>query len=212
MSIKPGQNLGHYVIQEQIGKGGMATVFRASQPSLSRDVAIKVLPDFFANDLAFHDRFRREAMAIAMLRHPNILTVFDSGECDGVAYIVMELVDGGTLAGKLGKPLPIEDCISLLGPVASALDYAHAKGMVHRDVKPSNILLARDGSPILSDFGLVRMTASSSEDAATRLTATGTALGTPEYMAPEQVSSSEVGPAADVYAFAVMLFEMLTGI
>jgi serine/threonine protein kinase len=120
-------------------------------------------------------------------------------------------VDGGTLAGKLGKPLPIDFCIGVLTPVASALDYAHARGIVHRDVKPSNILLAHDGTPILSDFGLARITSSSNEDPVTRLTVAGTALGTPEYMAPEQVTNTDVGPAADIYALAVTLYEMLTG-
>ena len=187
MTVRVGDSLGQYIIVDQIGKGGMATVFRARQPSLSRDVAIKVLPDFFADDPSFHARFRQEATAIAMLRHPNILTVFDSGETDGIAYIVTELVDGGTLADKLGKPLPLDDCVRTATIVGQALDYAHAHGMVHRDIKPSNILLARDGTPILSDFGLARMTgAGAGGDTPARLTATGTALGTPEYMAPER--------------------------
>jgi serine/threonine protein kinase len=211
MTVRVGDSLGQYVIIDQIGKGGMATVFRASQPSLSREVAIKVLPDFFADDPSFHARFRQEAMAIAKLRHPNILTVFDSGETDGVAYIVAELVDGGTLADKLGKPLPLDECVRIAATVGQALDYAHGRGMIHRDIKPSNILLARDGTPILSDFGLARMTGAADGETPARLTATGMALGTPEYMAPEQVTSSVVGPAADIYALAVTLYEMLTG-
>jgi hypothetical protein len=211
MTVRAGDSLGQYVIVEQIGKGGMATVFRASQPSLSREVAIKVLPDFFADDPSFHARFRQEAMAIAKLRHPNILTVFDSGETDGVAYIVTELVDGGTLADKLGTPIALDECVRIATIVGQALDYAHSRGMIHRDIKPSNILLARDGTPILSDFGLARMTGVADGEAPARLTASGTALGTPEYMAPEQVTSSAVGPPADIYALAVTLYEMLTG-
>jgi serine/threonine protein kinase len=211
MTVKPGQSLGQYRITEQIGRGGMATVYRATQPSLSRQVAIKVLPEFFAEDKSFHERFRQEAMAVASLRHPNILTVFDSGEAEGVAYIVTELVDGGTLADKLGKPLPIEQCIDIVKAVASALDYAHSRGVIHRDVKPGNILLTRDGTPILSDFGLARMMGDGSQDAATRLTLGGNTVGTPEYMAPEQVSSSDVTPSADIYSLAIIVYEMLTG-
>src|SRR5438477_8736985 len=141
MAIKPGQSLGPYRIIEQIGKGGMATVYRGTQPSLSRQVAIKVLPDFFAEDPALLERFRQEATSIAGLRHPNILTVFDSGEADGVPYMVTELVEGGTLANRLGKPLALEECLRISRAVASALEYAHSKGMVHRDVKPSNVLM-----------------------------------------------------------------------
>src|SRR5690242_12414152 len=146
MGLKPGQTLGHYRIVEQIGRGGMATVYRATQPSLSREVAIKVLPEFFAEEPTFQERFRQEAIAIASLRHPNILTVFDSGETDGVSYIVTELVDGGNLAARLDKPLPVDYCIDVVKPVAAALDYAHKRGVVHRDVKPGNILLSRDGT------------------------------------------------------------------
>src|SRR6185369_8611683 len=212
MTVKPGQSLGQYRVIEQIGKGGMATVFRASQPSLSREVAIKVLPEFFAEEPAFHERFRQEAMAVASLRHPNILMVFDSGEAEGVAYIVTEFVDGGTLAEKLGKPLPVEYCLHIAKPIASALDYAHARGVIHRNVKPANILMTRDGTPILSDFGLARMAGGTgAANAATRLTVAGTSLGTPEYMAPEQIKDSDVEPSADIYALAVILYEMLTG-
>jgi serine/threonine-protein kinase len=211
VSVVPGQNLGQYRIVEQLGRGGMATVYKAFQPSLSRQVAIKVLPEFFAEDPTFHERFRQEAMAIAGLRHPNILSVFDSGEADGVAYIVTELVDGGTLADQLGKPLPIGYCLGILRAVGSALDYAHSRDLLHRDVKPSNILLTRDGTPVLSDFGLARMMTAPGQSAANRLTVTGTAVGTPEYMAPEQASEGVAGPAADLYSLAVVLYEMLTG-
>src|SRR5882724_10098371 len=119
MSVKPGQTLGQYQIVEEIGKGGMATVYRSWQPSLARHVAIKVLPEFFSDDPGFQYRFRQEAMAIAQLRHPNVLTVFDSGEADGVAYIVTELVEGGTLATRLGKAMLVDECLRFIAPVAA---------------------------------------------------------------------------------------------
>ncbi len=206
MVVATGQNLGNYRVIEQIGRGGMATVYRAFQPALSREVAIKVLPGFFAEDASFVERFRREAIAVANLRHPNILAVYDYGEQDDTAYIVTELAEGGTLADLLGAPLSVARAVALLRPVAAALDHAHTAGVIHRDVKPSNVLLRKDGTPVLSDFGLARIF-----DHSQRLTATGMAVGTPEYMAPEQAKENDVGPACDVYALAVVLYEMLTG-
>ncbi|MBM2812876.1 MAG: Protein kinase protein [Chloroflexi bacterium] len=206
MPVVPGQNLGSYRIVEQIGRGGMATVFKAFQPALSRHVAIKVLPAMYAEESTFLDRFHREAVLIAGLRHPNILTVFDSGEQDGTTYIVSELIEGGTLADLLKGALPLDQCIRLLKPVASALDYAHTRGVIHRDVKPSNVLMAEDGTPILSDFGIARMIETDA-----RLTQTGVGIGTPEYMAPEQAMGHTVGPAVDTYALGVVAYQMLTG-
>ncbi len=206
MSLVVGETFGAYRITEQLGRGGMATVYKGYQTSLARFVAIKVLPAFFAEEEGFRERFRREAIAVAQLRHPNILAVFDYGEEEGVAYIVNEFVDGGTLADQLGNPLPVDYTVRMLAPIASALDYAHSRGVVHRDVKPSNILLARDGTPILGDFGLARMMGS-----LPRLSRTGTAMGTPEYMAPEQAEGDEAGPPADLYALAVVAYEMVTG-
>ena len=185
----------------------MATVYKAFQPSLKRFVAIKVLPDFLASDPGFRARFEQKAVAVASLRHPNILTVYDHGEVDGVAYIVTGLVDGGTLADRLGKPLPIDYVVQILGPVASALDYAHARGVLHRDLKPSNVLIAQDGTPILGDFGLALMMTTS----AVRLTQTGTLLGTPEYMSPEHCEGGVMTGAADIYSLGVVAYEMLTG-
>ena len=207
MTLAAGSSLGPYRIVEQVGRGGMATVYKAFQPSLHRFVAIKVLPEFLAGDPSFRSRFEQEAVAIARLRHPNILTVYDHGEDDGVAYIVTEFIEGGTLADQLGKPLPADYVAQVLGPIASALDYAHARGVVHRDLKPSNILLASDGTPILGDFGLALMMTSSQE----RLTQSGTILGTPEYMSPEQCEGAAVTPSADIYALGVIAYEMLTG-
>lgn len=184
----------------------MATIYKAYQPALERYVAIKVLPDYLADEPGFRQRFHQEAVAVARLRHPNILTIYDHGEQDGQAYIVSEFVEGGTLHDFLSKPLPTRDVVKLLAPVASALDYAHGLGVIHRDVKPTNILISKNGSPVLSDFGLAVMMESKE-----RLTITGTILGTPEYMAPEQCAGGEPRAAADIYSLGVIAYEMLTG-
>lgn len=206
MPIVPGQTLGNYRIVEQVGRGGMATVYKAYQASLSRHVAIKVLPAFYAEEPAFLERFHQEAITVANLRHPNIPAVHDSGEEDGTTYIVTEYVDGGTLADHLGEPITPSGCVAILRPIASALDYAHGRGVIHRDIKPSNVLLTKEGTPLLSDFGIARIVSD-----ARGITRTGVSVGTPEYMAPEQAMHSHVGPAADIYALAVMAYEMLTG-
>jgi len=208
MKLEPGVRLGAYQILGELGRGGMATVYRAYQPTLEREVALKVLPDFLVEQPGFKARFHREAVAVARLQHPNILSVFDHGEQDGVTYIVSEYVEGGTLAARLGAPIQLDYCVRLLRPVADALDYAHSEGVVHRDVKPSNILLDRRGVPILSDFGLARVAESADSE---RLTQTGAMVGTPTYMAPEQCAGHEAGPPADIYALGVIAFEMITG-
>ncbi len=207
MTLTAGTAIGPYRILEQVGRGGMATVYKAHHAALARNVAIKVLPMHLADDDVFRERFRAEAVTIAKLRHPNILAVYDYGNENGLYYIVTEFVDGGTLADQLGKPLPVDYAVRMLGPVASALDYAHAREVVHRDIKPSNVLVGRDGNAIVSDFGLARML----EGSLPRLTQTGALVGTPEYMAPEQASGESAGPAADRYALAVVAYEMLVG-
>lgn len=207
MALEPGSTLGSYRIVSELGRGGMATVYKAYQSSLARNVAIKVLPEYFAHEPGFLERFQQEAIAVANLRHPNIPVVHDYGEHDGITYIVSEYIDGGTLTDHLGKPLPLQEVIKLLRPVAAALDHAHAKGVLHRDVKPSNVLLERDGTPMLADFGLAKMLSSDQ----TSLTRTGTILGTPAYMAPEQCEGQELTPTVDVYALGVVAYEMLTG-
>ena len=184
----------------------MGTVYKAHHWALDRFVAIKVLPDFFAEDEHFHERFQQEARSIARLNHPNILTVFDFGEEAGTAYLVMELVEGGTLADRLGYPMELRDAVRLLRPVASALDHAHGRGVLHRDIKPANILIRNDGTPVLADFGLAHMA-----ESVNKLTAAGTMLGTPEYMSPEQIAGEPPGPATDRYSLAVVAYEMLTG-
>src|SRR5262249_52894139 len=162
------------------------------QPSLSRHVAIKVLPASYAEDPTFLERFRQEAVVIANLRHPNIMVVFDTGEQDGVTYIVGELIEGGTLDEQLRGGLSLDHAVRLLRPIAAALDFAHERGVVHRDVKPSNVLIMRDGTPVLSDFGIARIV-----EGDRKLTQTGVGIGTAEYMAPEQAMAQPVGPTAD---------------
>ena len=207
MKLAPGVQVGPYQIVEQVGRGGMATVFKAYQPALERMVAIKVLPEVLAEDPQFRERFRREAVAIAKLRHPSILTVYDHGEFEDQLYIVTEFIEGGTFASELGRPLPMSRATKVLGSIGSALDYAHQSGVLHRDVKPSNILVTKDGAAILGDFGLARMMAPTGE----RLTRIDMVVGTPEYMSPEQCSGKDAGPASDQYSLGVVAFEALTG-
>jgi putative two-component system response regulator len=206
MSLGDGATLGTYRIVERIGRGGMATVYKAHHQALDRFVAIKVLPEFFAEDDTYHDRFQEEARAIARLKHPNILNVFDFGQEGGTTYLVVELVEGGTLADRLGEPMDLQDVVAVLRPLASAIDHAHSQGVVHRDIKPLNILMHRDGTPVLADFGLAQMAA-----AVRKLTATGVVLGTPEYMSPEQATGASIGPPSDLYSFGIVAYEMLTG-
>ena len=206
MNIREGMALGPYRVMERIGRGGMATVHRAYHPGLDRYVAIKVLPDFFAEDPEYRERFQQEARSVARLKHPNILEVFDFGYEGGLAYLVLELVEGGTLSDRVGTPMDLRQSVHTLEQLAGALDHAHANGILHRDIKPSNILLHKDGTPVLADFGLARMAGSMR-----RLTSSGTVMGTPEYMSPEQAADETIGPASDIYSFAVVAYEMLTG-
>ena len=206
MSLGPGVELGPYSVVERIGRGGMATVYKAYHAALDRYVAIKVLPEFFAEDEEYRERFHQEAMSVARLRHPNILSVYDFGHERGIAYLVLELISGGTLADRLGTRIDIHDAVAMLKPIADALDHAHRNGVLHRDIKPSNILLHRDGTPVLADFGLAKLAAS-----VRRLTASGIVMGTPEYMSPEQAAGDPIGPPSDLYAFAIVAYEMLTG-
>lgn len=207
MKLGPGVQVGPYQVVEQVGRGGMATVFKAYQPALERMVALKVLPEVLAEDPQFRERFRREAVAIAKLRHPGILAVYDHGEFEDQLYIVTEFVEGGTFASELGKPLGVRRTVQVLESVASALDYAHRQGVLHRDVKPSNILVNKEGSAILGDFGLARMMAPTGE----RLTRIDMVVGTPEYMSPEQCAGRDAGPPSDQYSLGVVAFEALTG-
>ena len=184
----------------------MATVFRALDPRLERHVAIKVLPSFSTEDPSFLDRFTREGQAIARLTHPNIITIHDVGKDKGFTYIVMELVEGGTLRDFLDRRLSVSETVRIVTPLADALDYAHGEGIIHKDLKPSNVLLSTDGKPILSDFGLARILHGSAF-----VTGGDKVLGTAEYMSPEQVMGRPVDHRSDLYAFGVMVYQMLLG-
>jgi eukaryotic-like serine/threonine-protein kinase len=211
MSNLIGQSLGRYHILEQLGEGGMATVYKAYDTRLERDVAVKVIRvDQFAPAVLERilKRFEREAKALARLTHPNIVHVNDYGEQDGIPYLVMDYLPGGTLKQQLGRPMPWRAAMKLLLPVAEALDYAHSQNIIHRDVKPSNILLTQRGQPMLTDFGIAKLL--ESEESQT-LTGTGAGVGTPEYMAPEQINARSVDGRADIYALGVVLYELITG-
>lgn len=206
-----GHSFGRYHIIEKLGEGGMATVYKAYDTRLERDVAVKVIrKDAFSNEIIglILKRFEREAKAMARLNHSNIVKVFDFGEHEGFPYLVMELLSGGTLKDRLGKPIPWQDAVLLLEPVARALGYAHEKGILHRDVKPSNILITEKNEPVLTDFGIAKLLGT--EEGQT-LTGTGVGVGTPEYMAPEQGLNKDVDGRADIYALGIILFEMVTG-
>ncbi len=202
-----GQQLGSYRIVAPLGEGGMAAVFRAYQPSMDRYVAVKVLPPYFAHDANFLGRFRQEAKLLGQLQHPHILPVFDFGTAGDYAYIAMPLVETGTLAGQLqGKPLTLAGMQRVIGQVGSALDFAHSLGIVHRDVKPSNILVDSQGNCLLTDFGIAKIV-----EGTVAFTHTGGAVGTPAYMSPEQILGEKVDGRCDVYSLGVVLYEMATG-
>lgn len=210
MANLEGQSLGRYHILEQLGEGGMATVYKAFDTRLERDVAVKVIRvDQFAPAVLERilKRFEREAKALARLTHPNIVHVNDFGEQEGVPYLVMDYLPGGTLKQRLGRPMPWEDATRILLPVARALQFAHGHGIIHRDVKPSNILITLSGEPMLSDFGIAKILES---DETTTLTGTGIGVGTPEYMAPEQWTGQTTSQS-DIYSLGVVFYEMVTG-
>ncbi len=202
-----GQHMGPYRVLEQIGSGGMATVYKAYQPAMDRYVAIKVIASHFVQDEMFLERFRREAQAVAKLEHAHILPVYDSGEAEDRPYLVMRYLEAGTLKDRMAEePLPLSEVNRVVGQVGSALDYAHRMGVIHRDVKPANVLLDAEGDAFLTDFGLAKMVESSA-----KLTGTGVGIGTPAYMSPEQGKGAKVDSRADVYSLGVMLYEMVTG-
>jgi serine/threonine protein kinase len=203
-----GKQLGNYQIVGELGRGGMAVVYRAFQPSLNRYVAIKVLPPHLGFDKEFVERFQREALASAQLRHPNIVVIHDVGHQQGIYFIVMELLEGRTLKQIVEEEgaLPVERAKRILEQVAAALDYAHQRGFVHRDVKPANIFVGKDDHTTLTDFGIAK---AASE--AQQLTRTGMLMGTPEYMSPEQAEGERVDYRTDLYALGVVLYQMLVG-
>ena len=209
--IATGATVGRYQIVSPLGQGGMATVYKAFQPALDRYVALKVLRSGIVDEPEQRERFEREAKAIARLRHPSIVQVFDFDTVEEQSFIVMEFIDGGTLKTRLmelsaaGQRLPRGDVGRIISEVADALDTAHHLGIVHRDVKPSNVLLSRSGRAIMADFGIARILASSGQ------TQTGVGVGTPEYMSPEQGEGVAVDMRSDIYSLGVMAYELLTG-
>ena len=207
-----GQSLGRYLILEQIGEGGMAVVYKALDTRLGRDVALKVIRtekltlETMGKTLK---RFEREAKALAKLTHPNIVPVMDFGEYEGRPFLVMPYISGGTLKERLGRPIPWREAARLLVPIARALQYDHQQRIVHRDVKPSNILIAPSGDSLLTDFGIAKILADTEETS--DLTGTGMGIGTPEYMSPEQFQGEGVDARTDVYSLGVIFYEMVTG-
>src|ERR1700736_1739571 len=220
MAILPGKRLGPYEILSAIGAGGMGEVYRARDTRLDRIVAIKVLPAHLADEPELRERFEREARTIASLNHPHICVLHDIGQQDGVDYLVMEYLEGETLAQRLLKgPLPLELVLQYAIEISDALDKAHRKGVTHRDLKPGNIMLTKTGTKLL-DFGLAKLKQevapanvqlSQLPTANDPLTAHGAIVGTLQYMAPEQLEGKEVDGRTDVFAFGAVVYEMATG-
>jgi len=208
-----GQSLGNgkYQITQRIGRGGMAEVYKAYQPNLARHVAIKMLHMHLLEEETLRSRFEQEAKHIAALDHPNIIRVYDVDREGEVFYIVMEYVEGNTLKHYLktlyaqGKRLSLSRGLEIILEIAAALAYAHKKGMIHRDVKPANVMLNREGRAILTDFGIAKMTTGP------QLTMTGALVGTPAYMSPESAQGQKSDARTDVYSLGVMLYEIATG-
>ena len=206
-----GRDIGRYHIVERLGEGGMATVYKAYDNRLERYVAIKVIrTDMFAPSVLEEvlKRFEREAKALARLAHPHIVKVHDYGDFEGMPYLIMEYLPGGTLKRFTGKPLNFVEAARLLAPVARALEFAHKQNILHRDIKPANILIDQSGQPMLTDFGIAKILETGET---TGLTASGVGIGTPEYMAPEQGIGSVVDARADIYALGVVFYELITG-
>jgi hypothetical protein len=195
-----------YEVKRTIGRGGMATVYLAIQQSLDREVVLKTLDTTHDETGDFFERFMKEGRIIASLRHPHIVTIFDIGSAGDLVYISMEYVDGGDLRAKIENRLAPVRGLDLLNKIGQALDYAHKKGIVHRDVKPANILFRSDGTPLLGDFGIAKDFTVDKE-----LTSTGTILGSPFYMSPEQAEGLLVDGRTDIYSLGVIFYEMLTG-
>ena len=210
MTNLAGRRLGRYQVQEQIGRGGMAVVYKALDTTLQRTVALKVLAPHLAGDPEFAERFQREAITAANLHHPNIVLIFDVAEQDGVRYIAMEFVEGRTLYAIIQERGSIDFglAVAIIGQVGAALDYAHRRGAVHRDVKPHNIMIDVGGRVLLTDFGIAQ--APEREDSE-RLTRTGVFMGTPEYISPEQASALHLDGRSDLYSLGITTYEMLTG-
>jgi serine/threonine protein kinase len=208
MPIVVGETLGAYRITEQLGQGGMATVFKAYHAALDRYVAIKALHPAFKEDVNFLARFQREARVVARLDHPNIVPIYDFSEHEGRPYLVMKYIEGETLKSRLGQSqLSFAEIMGIVDAVGKALTYAHRQGILHRDVKPSNVLLAKDGQIYLADFGLARIASAGESTLSSDMM-----LGTPQYISPEQaMGKRELDEGTDIYSFGVLLYELLVG-
>ena len=215
MPLVPGTRLGPYRVDTPLGAGGMGEVYRAQDTRLDRSVAIKILPPDVANDPVRKQRFEREAKTISSLNHPHICVLHDVGHQEGLDYLVMECIEGETLAKRLEKgALPLEQVLKYGAQIADALDKAHRSGVVHRDLKPGNIMLTKTGAKLL-DFGLAKPTFAAANaltlTASTPVTVEGVVVGTFQYMSPEQVEGKELDARSDIFSLGGVLYEMLTG-
>ncbi len=207
MGFEVGGTVGPYKITQYIGRGGMATIYKAHQITLDRDVALKVIHPALKEDESFVQRLKREASIIAKLNHPNIVPVYDYGELDGMSYLVMRFIDGKTLKEILqDQKLGTERILDIIRPVADALSYAHARGVLHRDVKPSNILIDNEGHVYLADFGLARLTQGDDSTISQDMI-----IGSPQYISPEQAKAEAVDARSDIYSLGIVIYEMFTG-
>ena len=201
------ETIGPYTVLSRIGAGGMASIYRAAHRDDPREVALKVLAVHLATNSATRRRFKREADTLLRLQHPHILPVYDIGEANGTPYFAMRLLSGRTLDDRLREgPLPLPEAAHILGQIADALDFAHAQGVIHRDVKPGNILFDDAGEPYLADFGVARIMGADA-----RSSMTGDFIGTATYASPEQCRSADISPASDTYSLGVVAFQMLAG-
>ena len=223
MALHAGTRIGAYEVGALIGAGGMGEVYRATDINLTRQVAIKVLPDTFANDPERLARFEREAKTLASLNHPNIAQIYGLEKSDGIRALVMELVEGPTLADRIAQgPIPVDEALPVAKQIAEALEAAHEQGIIHRDLKPANIKVRPDGIVKVLDFGLAKAlepisaagvdaTASPTITSPAMMTGVGVLLGTAAYMSPEQARGKAVDKRTDIWAFGCVLYEMLTG-
>src|SRR5262250_3310146 len=218
MSVDVGTRLGSLEITALLGKGGMGEVYRARDTKLRRDVAVKILPDEFSRDADRVARFQREAQVLASLNHPNIAAIYDFQEASGSWFLILELIEGETLADRIAHgPIPVEESLGIAKHTCAALEAAHEKGIIHRDLKPANVRITPDGTVKVLDFGLAK--AASEESSSPGLTqaptlartSDGVVLGTTAYMSPEQARGQTVDARTDIWAFGCVLYEMLTG-